>query len=81
LRQARLEVLLGRIPVLPFDEAAARIYGRIIAQIGWTRSRDVDRMIAAHAMAGAHVLVTRNLADFSDVPGLSLESWVPPSTD
>ena len=76
IRQARLEVLLRGLPVLPFDASAAVIYGRIIAQCGWVRRRDYDRMIAAHAISSHSVLVTNNLADFSDIPGLSMENWV-----
>jgi tRNA(fMet)-specific endonuclease VapC len=51
MRQARLEVLLRGLPVLPFDASAAVAYGRIIAQCGWARRRDYDRMIAAHSGA------------------------------
>ena len=51
LRHVRLSVLLGGIPVLPFDAAAAEAYGRIIAQCGWVKGRDFDRMIAGHALA------------------------------
>lgn len=76
LRQARVDVLLRAIPILPFDAAAAEAYGRIIAQCGWTRGRDFDRMIAAHAISTGLVLVTNNTADFSDIPGLVLENWV-----
>jgi len=76
IRQARLEVLLRGLPVLPFDASAAVAYGRIIAQCGWARRRDYDRMIAAHAISSHSILVTNNLADFSDIPGLSLENWV-----
>ena len=75
LRNARVEVLLRAIPVIPFDAAAAEAYGRIIAQCGWTRGRDLDRMIAAHAISTGLVLVTNNTADFSDIPGLVLENW------
>ena len=76
IRQARLEVLLRGLPVLPFDASAAVAYGRIIAQCGWAGRRDYDRMIAAHAISSHSVLVTNNLADFSDIPGLSMENWV-----
>jgi tRNA(fMet)-specific endonuclease VapC len=76
IRQARLEVLLRGLPVLPFDAAAAVVYGRIIAQCGWARGRDYDRMIAAHAISSGCVLVTNNEADFRDIPGLSVENWV-----
>jgi tRNA(fMet)-specific endonuclease VapC len=75
LRKARLDVLLADIPILPFGEAAAVAYGRIIAQRGWSRRRDFDRMIAAHALATASILVTNNQADFRDIPGLTLANW------
>jgi tRNA(fMet)-specific endonuclease VapC len=76
LRQARLETLLRGIPVLPFDASAAQAYGRIIAQCGWARGRDYDRMIAAHAISSGSILVTNNEADFRDIPGLSMENWI-----
>jgi tRNA(fMet)-specific endonuclease VapC len=76
IRQARLEVLLRGLPVLPFDASAALAYGRIIAQCGWARGRDYDRMIAAHAISSDSILVTNNNADFWDIPGLSMENWV-----
>jgi tRNA(fMet)-specific endonuclease VapC len=76
IRQARLEVLLRGLPVLPFDASAAVAYGRIIAQCGWARRRDYDRMIAAHAISSHSIFVTNNLADVSDIPGLSMENWV-----
>jgi len=75
IRQARLEVLLRGLPVLPFDAAAAVAYGRIVAQCGWARGRDYDRMIAAHAISSGCILVTNNAADFRDIPGLSTENW------
>jgi tRNA(fMet)-specific endonuclease VapC len=76
MRQARLEILLRGLPVLPFDAAAAVAYGRIIAQCGWTKGRDYDRMIAAHAISCGCILVTNNEADFRDIPSLSIENWV-----
>jgi tRNA(fMet)-specific endonuclease VapC len=78
LRGARLAVLLRYIPVLPFDTSAAEAYGQIIARCGWVKGRDYDRMIAAHALASGSVLVTDNIADFRDVPGLLVENWVCP---
>ena len=75
LREVRLKALLQYIPVLPFDAVAAQAYGQIIARIGWAKGRDFDRMIAAHAIATSSVLVTINLADFRDIPGLVMENW------
>jgi tRNA(fMet)-specific endonuclease VapC len=75
LRRTRLEPLLRSIPIIPFDTAAAEAYGRIIAQGGWVRVRDFDRMIAAHALATNSILVTNNAADFRDIPELAIENW------
>jgi tRNA(fMet)-specific endonuclease VapC len=76
IRRARLDVLLRALPVLPFDAAAAVAYGQIIAQCGWSKGRDYDRMIAAHAISSGCILVTNNEADFRGIPGLSVENWV-----
>jgi tRNA(fMet)-specific endonuclease VapC len=75
LRKMHLDILLKHVPVLPFDQAAAEAYGRIIAQIGWVRGKDFDRMIAAHAISMQSVLVTNNEDDFRDIPGLKIENW------
>ena len=76
IRRSRLGVLLRGLPVLPFDAAAAVAYGRIIAQRGWSKGRDYDRMIAAHAISSGCILVTNNEADFRDIPSLQIENWV-----
>ena len=75
IRQLRLADLLRIAPILPFDEAAANAYGEIIAQLGMSRRRDFDRLIAAHAISTRAILVTNNAADFSDIPGLKFEDW------
>jgi tRNA(fMet)-specific endonuclease VapC len=75
VRGPRLEVFIREVPVVPFDHQAAEAYGRILAALGWVRGRDFDRMIAGHALSTRSVLVTRNLADFRDIPGLELVSW------
>jgi tRNA(fMet)-specific endonuclease VapC len=71
-----MDILFRSIPVLPYDAQAAEAYGQIIAHCGWVRGRDFDRMIAAHAIASASVLVTNNVGDFRDIPRLAVEDWV-----
>lgn len=73
----RLDAFLAGVDVLPFDDAAAITYGSIARQIG-VRRHSFDRLIAAHALSLGLILVTRNEADFADVPGLRIENWTLP---
>ncbi len=79
VRRDRLNRLLLNIQTVPFDESAAETYGRIIAALGWIRSRDFDRMIAGHAISLNATLVTNNERDFRDIPGLRVENWLDPA--
>ena len=65
-----LEAFIKAIPLLPFDEPAAREYARL----PFKRAR-FDRLLAAHALSIGAVVVTNNEADFADVPGLVVENW------
>ena len=67
--------MLAALPSLAFEDAAAETYGRIVRAAGFSRRRILDRMIAAQAIVHRATLVTRNGADFRDVPGLSLLEW------
>ncbi len=79
LRRVRLEKLLSVISILAFDRAAALAYGEIIAKIGWSRTRDMDRLIAGHALSTSSILVTANTSDFTAVSGLAIEDWTRPN--
>jgi tRNA(fMet)-specific endonuclease VapC len=59
-----------RIPVVPFDRAAADFYGRLPF-----RRHRFDRLIAAHALVLDLTLVTANPGDFADLPELRVEDW------
>ncbi len=67
---AVLDTFVQIVPVLPFDEDAARTYARL----PFKRAR-FDRLLAAHALSIGAVVVTNNEADFEDVPGLAVENW------
>jgi tRNA(fMet)-specific endonuclease VapC len=62
-----------RIPVLAFDEAAAVVFQRLRR----TRLRigTMDVKIAAIVLSREAILLSRNLADFRQVPGLQVEDW------
>lgn len=65
-----LEAFISAIPLLPFDEVAAREYARL----PFKRAR-FDRLLAAHALSIGAIVVTNNEEDFADVPGLKVENW------
>lgn len=65
-----LDAFLQAIPLLPFDEAAARAY----AMLPFKRAR-FDRLLAAHALSLGVTIITNNEGDFADVPGLKVENW------
>jgi len=65
-----LEAFVQAIPIVPFDEAAARAYARL----PFRRGR-FDRLMAAHALSLDAILITNNERDFADIPGLRIENW------
>ncbi len=65
-----IDAFLQVIPLLSFDESAARAYATLPF-----RRRSFDRLIAAHALSIGAVVVTNNEADFADVLGLVTENW------
>ena len=73
-RQARLQQVEATFEPLPFDSAAARSFGQIVAAVNSVgrshRRRVVDLLIAATAHANALDLYTRNPDDFIGLTGL-----------
>jgi tRNA(fMet)-specific endonuclease VapC len=62
---------------LPFDDAAAEVYGRLRAFLE-KRGEPLgpnDLLIASIAIARGVILVTHNTAEFKRVPDLDLEDW------
>jgi tRNA(fMet)-specific endonuclease VapC len=70
--------LLGDATVLPFDRAAAELYGHIRCELerGGARLADPDLRIAATALAHEATLVTGNTRHFERVPGLVVQDWL-----
>ena len=73
-RQARMQEVESALEPIPFDAAAARSYGLVVAAVirgGRTpRSRFADLLIAATAHASRLDLYTRNGEDFTGLEGL-----------
>ena len=68
--EGALEALVTHIPLLDFDAAAARVFTRLPF-----KRHSYDRLIAAHALSLNLTLITRNRADFADIPSLMIEDW------
>ena len=73
----KVDLFLETVGQVPFDEPAARESGRLRAIL---ESRGMmigpyDVLLAGHALAAGLILVTANTAEFSRVPGLTLENW------
>jgi predicted nucleic acid-binding protein len=76
-REAWVEAVLSRLPLLDVDLAAARTHARL-----WAELAAVGKIIGAHdlwlgsqAIAAGHIMVTVNVRDFRRVPGLDVEVW------
>jgi tRNA(fMet)-specific endonuclease VapC len=77
-RRRLLDEMIEAMTILPFGEKEAAHYGRIVAKSGFSRSRVIDRMIAAQAIAIGATLITMNGPDFRDIDDLQLEIWPSP---
>ena len=77
----RQQEFLQRFRSLPFDDAAARAYGPIRADL--ERAGAIiganDLLIASIAVANGLILVSHNVGEFSRVPGLTVEDWEIPN--
>jgi tRNA(fMet)-specific endonuclease VapC len=64
---------LSRLQILPFPEPALQRYEQLRAT--FRRMNKNDLRIAAITMEHGGILVTRNVQDFQQIPGLQIEDW------
>lgn len=75
-----IAALLNDVQVLDFDHACAEHFGKVrgsLLQQGISVPT-ADLMIAAVALVHNLTLVTNNIADFQNIPGLRLDDWLTP---
>ena len=69
--------ILAGIRIFDFDQAAARNFGEIFAELEriGLRIGDRDMLIAAHARSNGHTIITHNTREFGRIAGLRVEDW------
>jgi len=77
--RARLAALAQRLPLVGLDAETTRCYAQVRALLErqGTPIGANDTWIAAQALAIGATLVTDNTREFSRVPALPLENWLP----
>jgi tRNA(fMet)-specific endonuclease VapC len=78
LLRPNLAAILHRTDVIDFGNMEFEAYRSILDQVGFSKRKVLDRMIAATALAHDLTLITMNGQDFRDVPGLKLVEWETP---
>jgi tRNA(fMet)-specific endonuclease VapC len=75
---AQLEAILAALPVLPLEPPVDQAYGGLRAALErqGTPIGANDMLIAAHALALDHILVSDNQREFARVEGLRLVNWL-----
>jgi tRNA(fMet)-specific endonuclease VapC len=72
-----LDVFFESVTVLPFDQAAAEVFGQTANKLllAGTPIGQNDTMIASQALAKNLIVVTHNQKHFSKIAGLKIEDW------
>lgn len=72
-RREGVDTMIELLRVLPFGAPEAARSGKIVQELGFSRSKIVDRMIAAQALSVRATVATLNLRDFKSIAGIRLE--------
>jgi predicted nucleic acid-binding protein len=79
-RLVGLEKLLAGITVIPAEDTVARKFGELRAELldEGRPTPTLDLWIAATAIVHGLTLVTHNVADFEQIPELTVIDWIVP---
>lgn len=73
-RLHRLFAVSSTWTVLEWDAAADEVFARLRPK--WRRVGTMDLRVASMALSQGHKLLSRNLKDFTSIPGLIVEDWL-----
>lgn len=76
-REAFVEAIIERFPILPIDLAVARSHARLWADLtaAGTPIGTHDLWLAASCVVHGLAMVTANRREFDRIPGLDVEVW------
>jgi tRNA(fMet)-specific endonuclease VapC len=74
--EAYLQQLVAAVPILPYDDRAARWHAEERARLYQKTPPFIHGQIAAVAVVNELTLVTNNIADFKTFRGVKLEDWL-----
>lgn len=82
-RRRQLDMLVEAATLLPFGSAEARAAAeaRSVLERAGTPIGPLDNLIAGTAIAAGGTLVTRNVDEFSRIPGLRVVNWYDQARD
>lgn len=74
-----IDLILSALEILPLETPADRLYASLRHHLRCqgTPIGPNDLLIAAHALAKDLTVITANIGEFSRVPGLQVENWLP----
>ena len=77
--QFALSQFVAPLGILPYGDDAAQLYGKVrsFLEKQGTPIGALDMLIAGHALSVNCTLVTNNEKEFSRVPELQIENWIP----
>lgn len=75
----RIDLILSAVEILPLETPTDRQYAALRHHLTSKGSLigPNNLLIAAHALASDLTVVTANVGEFSRVPGLKVENWLP----
>ena len=73
-----IDNFVARLEVLPFEAKAAIHCGQLRAELerAGTPCGPHDMQIGGHARSKGLIIVTKNMREFSRMPGIRAENWV-----
>ena len=75
VRRIKLDAIYDSMDIRSYEWPDVLAYRKIVTQLGFSRPKIIDRMIAAQAITAGARLATLNPRDFRGIADLQVEDW------